>query len=84
MLIGLVLNSYYLNINTSAIAINLNQVYVFIKTYFERAKYKQNSFFKFNKLTIKFVINKNKRKSIQKYCKNPINKLEYNNITRAL
>lgn len=50
--------------NTSAIIMNFDQVYNFIKNYFTRVKYKQNIFSKSNKLTLKSVIHKNKSKPI--------------------
>lgn len=43
---SLALDYYYLNISISTIAINLDQVYNFIKNYFKRVKYKQNVLFK--------------------------------------
>lgn len=72
---SLVLDYYYLNISTNIIIINFDQVCNSNKNYFERSKYKQNVFSKWNKLTFKSVISKSEGKLIEKYLKKSINTL---------
>lgn len=75
MLKNLALDYYYLNISTSTIIINFNQVYYSIKNYFEEVQYKQIFFLKQNKLIFKSIINKSEGKPIKKCLKKLINEL---------
>lgn len=72
---GLALDYYYLNISTSIIIINFDQVFNSIRNYFERAEYKQSIFSKWNKLTLKSVITKSKGKLIEEYLEKLIDEL---------
>lgn len=75
MLKGLALDYYYSNISTISIIINFNEVCNSIRNYFEGAEYKQSIFSKWNKLTVKSIISKNKDKSMEKCLERLIDKL---------
>ena len=75
MLKSLALNYYYSNISVSIVTINFDQVCNFIRNYFKGAEYKQSVFLKWNKLTFKLVISKNKGKLINFFFEKLINKL---------
>lgn len=72
---SLVLDYFYSNISISVVTMNFNQVCNFIRNYFEEAKYKQNIFSKWNKLTLKSIISKSKGKPIEKCLVKLIDKL---------
>lgn len=69
MLKGLALDYYYLNISTSTIAMNFDQVCDSFRNYFKVAEYKRNVFSKWNKLTLKSVISKSKAKPMEECLK---------------
>lgn len=66
MFTDLVLNYYYSNISINTTT-RFNKVCKLIQSYFEGAEYKKNILFKQNITIPKSIIEKNKKKLIEKY-----------------
>ena len=72
---GFALDYYYSNIAISTFVRKIDQVYNSNKNYFKRSKYKRNTLFKWNKLTLKSIFSKKEGKQIKEFLKKHIDKL---------
>lgn len=75
MLKWLALDYYSSNISISGIAMNFDQVCYSIRAYFEGAEYKRSILSKWNELTLKLVISKNKGRPMEECLEQLIEKL---------